>query len=278
VLAGFATIGGLLFGFDISSMSAWIGTDQYTDYFNHPDADLQGIITASMSLGSFAGSLAAGPLSDKLGRKLALVVACIIWIVGSIVTATTHSVGQLIAGRVINGLSVGITSSQVPVYLSELSRKEIRGRVVGIQQWSIEWGILIMFFISYGCSFIKGTTSFRLAWGLQAVPAAILLAVIPFFPESPRWFAEKGRWDECREILIFLHGETEVSQIEFEEIKLQVEAERSAGNGWLGLFGKDLFMYKRITVGVFAQLWQQMLGGNVMMYYIVYVFEMAGLT
>lgn len=133
-MAAFGTIGGALFGFDISSMSAWIGTEQYTTYFNHPDSDLQGGITASMSAGSFVGALCAGPLADFFGRKIALQVASLIWIIGSVVTCSSQNVGHLIAGRIINGLSVGIMSSQVPVYLSELSPKGIRGRVVGIQQ------------------------------------------------------------------------------------------------------------------------------------------------
>ncbi|KAI7656186.1 hypothetical protein KC318_g12563, partial [Hortaea werneckii] len=72
VLAAFGTIGGSLFGFDISSMSAWVGADQYLEYFNHPDSDLQGGITASMSGGSFLGAIGAGFLADFFGRKIAL--------------------------------------------------------------------------------------------------------------------------------------------------------------------------------------------------------------
>jgi MFS family permease len=110
--------GGSLFGFDISSMSAWIGTEQYNTYFNSPSSDLQvrassshlteGGITASMSAGSFAGALAAGFLSDWIGRKHSIQVAAIIWIIGSMVTCSAQNVAQLVAGRVINGLSVGI--------------------------------------------------------------------------------------------------------------------------------------------------------------------------
>lgn len=101
-------------------MSAWIGTDQYNSYFNSPNSDLQversinshltckGGITASMTAGSFAGALAAGFLSDWIGRKRSIQVAAIIWIIGSMVTCSSQNVAQLVAGRVINGLSVGI--------------------------------------------------------------------------------------------------------------------------------------------------------------------------
>ncbi|KAL7275274.1 hypothetical protein RUND412_001782 [Rhizina undulata] len=281
VLAAFGTIGGALFGFDISSMSAWIGTDQYVNYFNHPNSDLQGGITASMSAGSFVGALAAGYLSDHLGRKKALMIAGFIWIIGSVVSLSAQNVGHLIAGRVINGLCVGITSSQVPVYLAELSPKNIRGRVVGIQQWAIEWGILIMYLISYGCSFIKGTASFRTAWGIQAIPAIVFICALFFFPESPRWLASKDRWDEALELLALLHGHGDrhnpVVQAEYEEVReAQAIAAQAANVSFLGLFTNG--MWRRTVPAISAQLWQQLLGGNVMMYYIVYVFQMAGLT
>lgn len=114
-------------------------------------------------------------------------------------------------------------SSQVPVYLAELSPGRIRGRVVGIQQWAIEWGILIMYLISYGCSKMEGPSSFRLAWGLQGIPAFVLLGALFFFPESPRWLASKDRWEECLNVLALLHGQGDpqhpVAQAEYLEGK-----------------------------------------------------------
>jgi len=211
VLAAFGTIGGALFGFDISSMSAWIGTNQYLDYFDSPNSNLQGGITASMSGGSFIGAIAAGFLSDWIGRRLSLVIACCIWVVGTAIQCSSQNVGQLIAGRIISGLAVGITSSQVCVYLAELAPGRIRGRIVGIQQWAIEWGILIMYLIAYGCSFVEGPASFRIAWGIQGIPAIVLLVALQFFPESPRWLASKERWDECLDTLAHLHAKGDIN-------------------------------------------------------------------
>ncbi|KAI9836644.1 MAG: hypothetical protein M1819_001278 [Sarea resinae] len=262
-------------------MSAWIGTTQYADYFNSPDSNLQGGITASMSAGSLAGALGAGFLSDAIGRRKSLMIASCIWIVGSVIQLSSQNVAQLVAGRVINGLCVGITSSQVPAFLAELAPARIRGRVVGMQQWAIEWGILIMYLISYGCSKMSGPGSFRTAWGIQGIPALILFASMFFFPESPRWLAGKDRWEECLNTLAMLHGNGDTHhptvQAEYLEVR---EAQRLAAEGEqlpvLGLFGKK--MWRRTVAGVSVQMWQQLLGGNVMMYYIVYVFEMAGLT
>ena len=141
VLAAFGTIGGMLFGFEISSMSAWIGAKQYMDYFDSPNSTEQGGITASMSAGSFVGALVAGWIADRLGRKGAIQVAAIIWIIGAVLQCSAQNVAHLIVGRIVGGLAIGITSSQCLVYLAELAPSKTRGGIVGIQQWSIEWGM-----------------------------------------------------------------------------------------------------------------------------------------
>ena len=99
------TIGGALFGFDVSSMSAWIGSEQYLEYFGHPDSDTQGGITASMSAGSFIGSLAAGWLCDHMGRRGILQVASVIWVIGAALQCSAQNIAHLIVGRIVSGLA-----------------------------------------------------------------------------------------------------------------------------------------------------------------------------
>jgi MFS family permease len=166
-ITAIAVIGGGLFGFDISSMSAIIGTNQYRCYFNQgpngppynnepkcsgPRADVQGGITASMPGGSFVGALTSGFLTDIFGRKRAIQIGAIIWCIGSIIVCASQNIAMLIVGRFINGLSVGICSAQVPVYVAELAPPSKRGRVVGAQQWAITWGILISQFTCPACN------------------------------------------------------------------------------------------------------------------------------
>lgn len=124
----------MLFGFDISSMSAIVGTQQYINYFNNPHGTLQGGINASLAGGSVIGAIFAGTISNKYGRKFAIFIACLFWLVGTALQVSTHSVAQLIVGRLVNGVCVGITSSQVPVYLAEIAKKEKRGSILTIQQ------------------------------------------------------------------------------------------------------------------------------------------------
>ena len=138
------------FGFDISSISAIIGTKQYVDYFDNPSGTTQGGIGAALAGGSVIGAIMAGPVSNRIGRRDAIAFACLWWLVGTAVQAGCNGVGMLVAGRFVNGVCVGITSSQVPVYLVEITKKEKRGSVVVIQQLAIELGILIMYFAGYG--------------------------------------------------------------------------------------------------------------------------------
>ncbi|PGG98712.1 hypothetical protein AJ80_09485 [Polytolypa hystricis UAMH7299] len=290
LITAVAVLGGALFGFDIASLSAILGTRQYRCYFDQspsgqecggPRASVQGGITASMAGGSWAGALASGFLSDILGRKRAIMVGAIIWIIGSVITCAVQNIPMLIVGRVINGISVGICSAQVPVYLSELAPPSKRGRLVGCQQWAITWGICIFFYVSFGASHVDGPASFRIPWGVQMVPAVLLFAGMIPLPESPRWLARNDRWEDCLAVLTKVHGQgnpdSPFVKREYEEIKEMCEFERqNADVTYLELFKPN--MINRTHVGVFTQIWSQLTGMNVMMYYITYVFGMAGLT
>lgn len=178
------------------------------------------------------------------------------------------NVGMLCAGRVIAGLCVGIASSIVPVYQSEIAPKEIRGRVVSLQQWAITWGILIQFFIQYGAAQIGGgpndpnqpPAAFRIPWGVQIVPAAILLIGLFFFPYSPRWLASKDRWDEALRVLALLHGKGDTKHpkvlAEYREIEDALRFEREeATSSFKTLVQPRIF--RRVLLGMSIQMWSQ---------------------
>ena len=205
---------------------------------------------------------------------------------------------MLVVGRIVSGLSVGIASAIVPLYQSEITEPRIRGRLVSMQQWSITWGILLQYFVQFGCSYINGTASFRIPWGLQMIPAIILSLGMLFFPESPRWLIDHDRDQEALEILADLHGNgdpnNDLVQLEMTEIKEQVDFERKEGaKSYLDLLKPGIF--RRVTLGASLQMWSQLSGMNIMMcvlrsllypasltahdrYYIIYVFQGAGLT
>ena len=165
------------------------------------------------------------------------------------------------------------------MYVAELAPPSKRGRLIGAQQLAIALGILIMFYISYGCSFLEGSKAFRIPWGLQMIQAVVLFFGMLFFPESPRWLARKGRWEECSTILTLVHGDPNSPLIarEVDDIRAMVEFEaQNADVSYLELFKPK--MINRTHIGVFTQVWSQLSGMNVLFYYITYVFTMAGLT
>jgi hypothetical protein len=158
---------------------------------------------------------------------------------------------------------------------------------------------MIMFYISYGCSFINGPSAFRIPWALQMIPALILFFGMIFLPESPRWLALKDKWEECEEVLALVHGKGDRNSPwvarEFQEIKEWLEIERQSKNtSYRQLFSARYV--NRTHIGLFTQIWSQLTGMNVMMYCkltplssasasnadllsdITYVFTMAGLT
>jgi MFS family permease len=281
-----ATVGGMLFGFDISSMSAIIGTTQYNDYFDSPHGLRQGAIGSALAAGSVMGSVIAGPISNWIGRRDSIFFACLWWLLGTAVQTGTNGFGMLIAGRVLNGVCVGITSSQVPVYLAEIAKKEKRGAVVIIQQLAIgethpqcfqvlfanpgtEWGIFIMYFIGYGCQKnLAGPAAFRAAWGTQFIPCVFLMLGLPFLPRSPHWLAKVDRFDEAIETLARIQANGDINDplviAEWDEITQTLAAERTAAPGWRKFVVNG--MWKRTLAGFTVQMWQQNSGANVMTY------------
>lgn len=141
VISGLITIGGLIQGFDVSSMSAIISTSQYKKYFNKPDAVLQGGITASMAGSSLLGSLVSSWTSDRFGRRDSLFIACLVWLIGSTLMCTVQEVAMLIVSRVLNGFAVGMLTSQGPILIAEISLPHQRGRLLSLQQWMITWEV-----------------------------------------------------------------------------------------------------------------------------------------
>lgn len=279
VIAMISCLSGMMFGFDISSMSAFIGQDSYQKFFHSPNSTLQGFITSSMALGSFFGSLASSFVSEPCGRRASLMICSMLWMIGAAVQLSSQNRAQLIIGRLISGVGVGFGSSVAPVYGSEMAPRKIRGLIGGMFQLSVTIGILVMFYIAYGLGHINGVGSFRVSWGIQIIPGFLLFVGLFFIPESPRWLAKHGYWEEAEAIVADIQAkgnrEDPDVMIEISEIKEQLLIEEHVKSfSYANLFNKK-YLPRTITA-VFAQIWQQFTGINVMMYYIVYIFEMAG--
>ncbi|KAL8923975.1 MAG: hypothetical protein Q9208_004259 [Pyrenodesmia sp. 3 TL-2023] len=283
----FAAIGGGLFGFDISSMSGVLATQAYMNFFQVHGRYRQGAITGAMAGGSFFGTLASSFIADRMSRKTSIQIAAVIWIVGSIFQTAANGIAMLVFGRAVAGIGAGIASAMVPVYQAEIAPKEIRGRVVALQQWAITWGILIQYFIQYGASAVDGgpnnphqsTLAFRIPWGVQIFPAMLLAVGMFFVPYSPRWLAGQDRWEESIRVLANLHGHGDIGHpkvlAQYREIEEAMTFEREAGGSAIKVLTQPRIL-SRVILTVSIQMWSQLCGVNVMMYYIVYMMQAAG--
>ncbi|KAK9428242.1 general substrate transporter [Lipomyces doorenjongii] len=278
----FVALGGALFGFDIASVAGVVGTHQYTTFYGNPLGTTQGSITGAMAAGSIVGALSSSFLGDKFSRKISIQIGAVFWCIGATIQSASNGVAMLIAGRVIAGLCVGLTSALVPIYQTEIAPRKLRGRIVGFQMFAITCGIMIQYFIQYGCSFINSEAAFRIPWAIQTIPAVILFFSLFFLPYSPRWLASKDRWDEVLQVLAFLRTANENTNdplviAEYREIEDQIRSEREAcSNSYRELFSQKI--RKRLFISMAVQMWSQLIGMNVMMYYIVYVLKSAGIA
>lgn len=273
--------GGIAFGYDTGSMSGILAMEQFLSYMNYPNNFLQGGITAAIQAGAFVGSLSTGYfLADRFGRRKTLLLGSALFTIGIAISTAANNVTALIAGRVINGIGNGCTAMMVPNYQSEISPREIRGRIISIQQCAINLGILIAFWIQYGTSHLAGTAAWRLAIGIQMLPIATLHITMWFMPESPRWLIQKDRQEEGLRVLARLHSRGDIDdpyvKAEYAEIvsKIQWEKAHPPPTYAQMLFGSEA---RRTWLGIGVQFFQQVTGVNIIMYYAVFLFRQAGI-
>ncbi|HEX4251032.1 MAG TPA: sugar porter family MFS transporter [Pseudonocardia sp.] len=198
----FGALGGILFGYDlgvISGVLPFIGKAWDLTSWD------KGIITASLSVGAIVGALYSSRTNERLGRRRTIMVAAVIVIIGTIAATFSPSFFLLVVSRLIIGLGIGLSSSTVPTYLSELAPARLRGAMGALNQIFIVLGILIAFLVSYG---LGPSANWRAMFAGAIVPAAILLFGLIVLPETPRWLVKNGREEEARSVLISSHGGT----------------------------------------------------------------------
>lgn len=274
--------GGLAFGYDTGSMSGILAMPQFLHYMKDPGNFTQGGITASIQAGAFAGSLLTGALlADQIGRKKTILLGSAIFTIGIAISTAANGVPALVAGRVINGLGNGCLAMMVPLYQSEISPLEIRGRIISVQQCFINLGILVAFWIQYGTSHINGQAAWRIPIGLQMLPTIALHITMYFLPESPRWLVQRDRVEDATRALAKLHARGNINDAyvhaEVAEIvsKLQWEKQNPPPTYFKMLFGNER---RRTWIGIGVQFFQQVTGINVIMYYAVFLFQQAGIS
>ncbi|KAH8673395.1 sugar transporter [Xylariales sp. PMI_506] len=256
----FASIGCIMYGYDQGVMSSILVMENFESQFPDLMGDtIQGWLVAALELGAWAGALFCGWLADAISRRYSMMVAVIIFTVGTCLQAAAKNSGMLFAGRIIGGFGIGMFSMVIPMYQAEIAPPEIRGGLVSLQQQCITIGTFVAFWIDYGMHFVGGSTcqpigvpesewylsdgtfNYNAAYGhkcagqkdvawrfplaFQLVFAWILFVGMFFLPASPRWLAMKHRDDDCIKSLARLRRlapEDPMLRVEFLEIKAAV--------------------------------------------------------
>jgi len=183
------------------------------------------LITSCTSLGALIASPVTGILADKFGRKAIIIAADLLFIVGTLWQAVSQTVGGMIFGRTVIGFAIGGASLVVPLYVSEVSPSNFRGKLVTLSILLITLGQVISYFIGYALSLQKG--GWRWMIGLGAAPAFVQFGLMIVLPESPRWLVKAGNTQDAREVLRKVYAEGGEAAIErvLRAIKLEISDE-----------------------------------------------------
>ncbi|MSS45198.1 sugar porter family MFS transporter [Cutibacterium sp. WCA-380-WT-3A] len=261
-------LGGLLFGYDTGVISGALPS--MTGYFELSDLS-SGVVVSALVVGAAVGALTSGRMSDRFGRRPVLLSASAIFIVGAILAAVSVSVPMIVAARIIIGFGVGVASSIVPVFISELAPAHLRGRLVALNQLMIVSGIMLAYLSNYALHGVSD--DWRWMVGLAVVPSVLFGIGILSLDESPRWLALNGQTDRAREVLRKFRPADDV-MTELADIQ-RTEESASAEEGWGGL--RDPALRRVLVAGIGLQILGQLTGVNAVVYYAPSIFEGAGL-
>jgi len=265
-----AALGGLLFGFDTAVISGTTAglTQQYG-----LSPSLLGDTVSIALWGTVVGSIFAGIPSDKLGRRDSLRIMAILYLISALGCAAAWNWGALMVFRFIGGLGIGGSSVLGPMYIAEIAPAKWRGRLVGLFQFNVVFGILLAYFSNYVISLQHlGPIEWRWQLGVSALPATFFFVMLFSIPRSPRWLVKKQRIAEAREVLR-MTGEANYEQ-ELQEISASIDAEHGHADEPLFSAKYRLPIFLAVSIAFFNQL----SGINAILYYINDIFAGAGFS
>lgn len=260
-----AALAGFLFGFDTVVIS---GADKQLQALWHSSDAFHGSVVMGMALwGTVVGAIFGGIPTNKIGRKNTLLWIGVFFLISAIGSALANDPFTFAAFRFLGGLGVGASTIAAPAYVSEIAPASKRGRLVALYQFNIVLGILIAFISNY---FLKdiGENAWRWMLGIQALPAAIYIALMFTVPKSPRWLLSKFRNEEARRVLAIVDP---AANIESMMLEIQQAGDKSHENIFMKKYRFPLILAFLIA------FFNQFSGINAFLYYAPRIFEEAGL-
>ncbi len=265
-----AALGGLLFGFDTAVIAG--ATSALTKQYGLTN-DTLGITVAAALLGTIFGAMLAGIPGDKYGRRDSLRVMAVLYLVSALGCAFAWDWYSLVFFRFIGGLGIGGSSVLGPMYIAEIAPAKWRGRLVGLFQFNVVFGILLAYLSNYLVGLGGfGEAEWRWKLGVSALPAAGFLLMLFGIPRSPRWLVKKGRIAEARSVMKLTGDEN--AEHELQEIIVSIDAEHGHSDEPLFSSKYRLPVFLAISIGMFNQL----SGINAVLYYLNDIFAQAGFS
>jgi sugar porter (SP) family MFS transporter len=266
IAALFAALGGLLFGYDTGVIS---GALIFIKREFGLTTAAEEIVVSGVLLGATIGAIVGGKAADFFGRRKVLLVTAAIFGIGALASAMAPSPAILIVSRVVLGLAIGLASTNVPVYLSEVAPSHARGWVVSLFQLAVTIGIVVAYLTDYAFASVEG---WRWMLGLAVVPALVFGIGMFFLPETPRWLLRGGRYEVAHSVLARIRATTDVT-VEIEEIKASLAQQVESGR-WRDLL--SWHVRPALIVGLGLAIFQQITGINTVIYYAPKILEAAG--
>lgn len=263
IVAIVASLGGLLSGYDTGVISGALLFINETWIL--PDT-LQGFLVSSVLIGAVIGAATNGVLADIFGRKKIIMTTAVIFVIGSIMCAFAPNVYVLILSRIFVGFAVGIVNFVVPLYLSEISPKNLRGTLVSLYQWAITAGILFSYFIN--AVFAQAVYNWRWMLFAGVLPGLILFIGMCFMSDTPRWLVSKNREEDAKNVFKKIEPDID-SEREIADIKSTLNCEDKE-------FRFKKWMLMPFVVGIGIMFAQICTGINTIIYYAPTIFKTAG--
>lgn len=265
-----AALAGFLFGFDTVVIS---GAEQTIQELWGLTAGLHGWAMSAALWGTVVGSLIGSWPTDKFGRKRTLVSIGILYLVSALWSAGATDVYSFIIARFIGGLGVGISTVAAPLFISEIAPAQYRGRLAGMFQFNIVFGILIAF-ISNALLGGIGDNAWRWMLGIEAIPAIVYSLMCLGLPESPRWLiGRKGDREGGMAVLRLIHPESGEEEIAAKADEIATVSHKPSSSG--GFWTKQL--KTPICLAFLIAFFNQLSGINAILYFAPRIFEMTGL-
>jgi MFS transporter, SP family, arabinose:H+ symporter len=258
-----AAVGGFLFGYDLAVVSGAILFLQKQFALNTYQV---GFAIGSAQIGCIFAPFFAGPVIDRWGRKRTLLAAALLFGLAAVGTALPRNMAEFNGFRIMAGVAIGLASVVSPMYIAEIAPASIRGRLVSMNQFAIVIGAMSSYGVSYLFSF---SGNWRAMFACAAIPTAALLIGLLFIPESPRWLAEKGRFDDAFKVMSRIEGSSSA--------RTEIEAIRSTISAETGTWGELLWPGVRmaLVVGVTLCFLQGWSGGTAVNFYAPLIFQKA---